>query len=458
MFKKILIANRGEIAIRIIRACREIGIETVAVHSDVDRESLHVKLADQSVCIGPAPAAESYLNIPAIISAAEITGADAIHPGYGFLSENTHFADVCQSVGIKFIGPNPESIKMMGDKIEARKLVAKYGGIPLLPSSEGTVDPEDPHLLKLAKKIGYPIMVKARAGGGGKGMRVVYEEANLKNSIFAAQTEAKASFKESGVYLEKFLENPRHVEVQIAGDAFGNVVSFPERDCTIQRRHQKLVEESPSPLFNDKLRKKIGKAARRTARAAKYVTVGTVEFLFDGKKQFYFLEMNTRIQVEHPVTEIVTGIDLVKEQIRLAAGEKLGYSKDDVKLLGHSIECRINAEDPDRDFAPSPGKITSVVFPGGPGVRVDTHIYGGYTVPTHYDSLLGKVIVGSSRGREAAVLRMSRALREFEIEGIKTTIPFLRKVMVHPAFKKGEYSTNFIEKYFSNNGNGNSRK
>ncbi len=459
MFKKILIANRGEIAVRIIRACRELGIETVAVHSDVDRESLHVKLADHSVCIGPASASESYLNIPAIISAAEISGADAIHPGYGFLAENTHFADVCQSVGIRFIGPNAESIKMMGDKIEARKLVAKYGGIPMLPSSDGTVNPEDPTLLKVAKKIGYPIMVKARAGGGGKGMRVVYEEANLKNAIQAAQGEAKASFKEGGVYLEKYLENPRHVEVQVAGDVYGNVVSFPERDCSIQRRHQKLVEESPSPLFSDKLRKKIGKAARRAARAAKYVTVGTVEFLFDGKKEFYFLEMNTRIQVEHTVTEIVTGIDLVKEQIRLAAGEKLGYSKDDVKLFGHAIECRINAEDPERDFSPSPGQITHLVIPGGPGVRMDTHIYAGYKVPTHYDSLLGKVIVGSSRGREAAIVRMARALREFEIEGIKTTLPFLRKVMAHPAFKKGEFSTSFIEKYFSNNnGNGNGRK
>lgn len=457
MFKKILIANRGEIALRVIRACRELGIATVAVHSEADRESLHVKLADQSVCIGPASATESYLNIPAIISAAEITGADAIHPGYGFLSENAHFAEVCGSCGIKFIGPSPASIKSMGDKVDAKRLMASYG-VPLLPGTDGPVDPEDPKLFAIAKKIGYPIIVKARAGGGGKGMRVVYEEANLKPSIVAAQTEAKASFKEAGVYLEKYLETPRHIEVQIAGDIFGNVVSYPERDCTIQRRHQKLVEESPSPAITDRIRKKLGKAARRAARAAKYVTVGTVEFLFDGKSEFYFLEVNARIQVEHPVTELVTGIDLVKEQIRLAAGEKLGYDKDDVKILKHAIEVRVNAEDPSRDFAPSPGKITQLILPGGPGVRVDTHVYSGYTVPTHYDSLLGKLIVGSTKGRAAAIARMSRALKEFKIEGIKTTIPFHQKVMEHPAFNKGEFSTKFIEEYFSSNGtNGKSK-
>lgn len=453
MFKKILIANRGEIAVRVIRACRELGILTVAVHSDVDRESLHVKLADESVCIGPAPTAESYLNIPAIISAAEITGADAIHPGYGFLSENAHFAEVCESCKIKFIGPSAASIKSMGDKLEARALVKSYG-VPVLPGSDGPVDPEDPKLFKLAASIGYPIMVKARAGGGGKGMRIVQEESQLKDAIYAAQSEAKKSFKEAGVYLEKFLQSPRHIEVQVAGDVFGNVVSYPERDCTIQRRHQKLVEESPSPVVTESIRKKLGKAARRATRAAKYVTVGTIEFLFDGKKEFYFLEMNTRIQVEHPITEIVTGIDLIKEQIRLAAGEKLGYDKDDVKILGHAIECRINAEDPDYNFAPSPGKITGLILPGGPGVRVDTHVYAGYNVPTHYDSLLGKLIVGSSRGRAAAISRMERALREFYVEGIKTTVPFHKKVMAHPAFRSGEFATNFIEKFMSNtNGN-----
>ncbi len=456
MFKKVLIANRGEIALRVIRACRELGIKTVSVHSDIDRESLHVKLSDESVCIGPAPATESYLNIPAIIAAAEITGADAIHPGYGFLSENTHFAEVCESCHIKFIGPSPASIKAMGDKVEARRLVQKYG-VPLLPGTDGPVDPDDPKLLKIAKKIGYPIIVKARAGGGGRGMRIVRDEGTLRDAILAAQTEAKAAFKEAGVYLEKYLENPRHIEVQVAGDVFGDVVSYPERDCTIQRRHQKLVEESPSPLISDSIRKKLGKAARRATRAAKYVTVGTIEFLYDADdKNFYFLEMNTRIQVEHPVTEIVTGIDLIKEQIRLAAGEKLGYDKDDVKIFGHAIECRINAEDSERNFAPSPGKITSMIVPGGPGVRVDTHVYAGYTVPTHYDSLLGKLIVGSTRGREAAIVRMSRALQEFKIEGIKTTIPFHQLVMAHPAFQKGEFSTSFIEKMFAQNGtNGN---
>jgi len=451
MFKKVLIANRGEIAVRVIRACRELDIKTVAVHSDVDRESLHVKLADESVCIGPAPATDSYLNIPALISAAEITGADAIHPGYGFLSENAHFAEVCESCGIKFIGPTAHTIKNMGDKVLARQLVEKYS-VPVLPGSDGPVSADDPDLFKVAKKIGYPIMVKARAGGGGRGMRIVFEEAQLREAIIAAGAEAKSSFKEAGVFLEKFLESPRHIEVQIAGDVFGDVVSYPERDCTIQRRHQKLVEESPSPMVTDRLRKKMGKAARRAARAAKYVTVGTVEFLFDGKDNFYFLEMNTRIQVEHPVTEIVTGIDLIKEQIRLAAGEKLGYDKDDVKIMGHAIECRINAEDPDMNFAPSPGVITGLVLPGGPGVRIDTHIYAGYRVPTHYDSLLGKLIVGSARGRAAAVSRMDRALREFHVEGIKTTIPFHQKVMAHPAFKKGQFATDFIEKYLNVNG------
>ncbi|MFN0117884.1 MAG: acetyl-CoA carboxylase biotin carboxylase subunit [Elusimicrobiota bacterium] len=449
MFKKILIANRGEIAVRVIRACRELGIKTVAVHSEVDRDSLHVKLADESVCIGPAAAGESYLNIPAIISAAEITGADAIHPGYGFLSENAHFAEVCESCGIKFVGPSAESIKKMGDKIEAKLLMASHG-VPLLPSSDGAVNPEDPKLLKIAKDIGYPIIVKARAGGGGKGMRIVTQESQLKDAIIAAQSEAKNSFKEAGVYLEKYLEAPRHIEVQVAGDIFGNVVSYPERDCTIQRRHQKLVEESPSPAISERMRKKLGKAARRATRATKYVTVGTIEFLYDAKEDdFYFLEMNTRIQVEHPVTEIVTGIDLVKEQIRLAAGEKLGYDKDDVKILGHAIEVRVNAEDPDFNFSPSPGEITGLILPGGPGVRVDTHIYSGYTVPTNYDSLLGKLIVGSTRGRDAAIIRMERALREFIVEGIKTTIPFHKKVMTNPVFKKGDFATNFIEKHMS---------
>lgn len=447
MFKKILIANRGEIAVRVIRACRELGIATVAIHSDVDRESLHVKLADQSVCIGPAPAAESYLNVPAIMAAAEITGADGIHPGYGFLSENAHFAEVCETSGVKFIGPSSASIRSMGDKVEAKRLVAEYG-VPLLPGSDGPVDPDDPKLASIAKKIGFPIIVKARAGGGGKGMRIVREMSQLADAIRAAQAEAKVSFKEAGVFLERYLESPRHIEVQIAADAHGNVVSYPERDCTIQRRHQKLVEESPSPAITESIRKKLLKAARRAARSCKYVTVGTIEFLYDGKKDFYFLEMNTRIQVEHPVTELVTGIDLVKEQIRLAAGEKLGYDSDDVKILCHAIECRINAEDPSRNFAPSPGKITGLVLPGGPGVRVDTHIYANYTVPTNYDSLLGKLIVAAEDGRMAAITRMDRALQEFRVEGVKTTVPFHINVMRNQVFQKGFFGTNFIEKDF----------
>jgi acetyl-CoA carboxylase biotin carboxylase subunit len=449
MFKKVLIANRGEIAVRIIRACREMGIKTVAVHSDVDRESLHVKLADESVCIGPAPATNSYLNIPAIISAAEITHADAIHPGYGFLSENAHFAEVCESCHIKFIGPSRECIEKMGDKVEAKRIMKDYG-VPVVPGTDESVDPEDPTLGKIAKKIGYPVIVKAKAGGGGRGMRIVETEAGLKPAIVAAQTEAKAAFGDGGVYIEKYLKSPRHVEVQIAGDSKGHVVSYPERDCSIQRRHQKLVEESPSPCVDDKIRKKIGKAARRAARAVHYVTVGTVEFLLDEDGEFYFIEMNTRIQVEHPVTELVTGIDLVKEQIRLAAGEELGYDKNDVQILGHAIECRVNAEDPAKGFSPSPGKIELLVLPGGPGVRVDTHAYAGYTVPSFYDSLVAKVIVSSAHGRADAINKMERALSEFLIEGIKTTLPFHRKVMASEAFRKGDVCTNFIEKVMTN--------
>ncbi len=449
MFKKILIANRGEIAVRLIRACREMGIKTVTVHSDVDKGSLHTKLADESICIGPGPATESYLNIPAIISAAEITHADAVHPGYGFLAENPHFADVCHSCGITFIGPTRKCIEMMGDKVEAKRLMREYG-VPIIPGTDGTVDLSDPDLPKTARKIGYPLIVKAKAGGGGRGMRIVDNETALKPAIQAAQAEAKAAFGDGGVYLEKYLKSPRHVEVQIAGDAKGHVVSFPERDCSVQRRHQKLIEESPSPCVDEKTRKKIGKAARRAARACRYLTVGTVEFLLDEDGEFYFIEMNTRIQVEHPVTELVTGIDLVKEQIRLAAGEELGYDKSDVQIQCHAIECRINAEDPDRDFAPSPGKISFLVLPGGPGVRVDTHIYAGYTVPSFYDSLIAKIIVGAPAGRAAAISRMERALSECAIEGIKTTLPFHRKILSSEIFKKGEVSTDFVEKIMTN--------
>jgi acetyl-CoA carboxylase biotin carboxylase subunit len=453
MFKKVLIANRGEIAVRVIRACRELGIQTVAVHSDVDRNSLHVRYADESVCIGPGPASESYLNIPAIISAAEITGADAIHPGYGFLSENTHFAEVCESCHITFIGPSKEAIRKMGDKAEARRIMKDYG-VPVVPGSDGVVNAEDPHLMKIAKKIGFPMIVKAKAGGGGKGMRVVTDPAFLKDAIVAAQTEAKAAFGNGDVYMERYLTAPRHIEVQILSDMHGNVVSMPERDCSVQRRHQKLIEESPSPSISDSLRAKMGKAARKAARAVKYNTVGTVEFLYDEKsKEFFFIEMNTRIQVEHPVTEMVTGVDLIKDQISAAAGEKLTYDTEDVEIRGHAIECRINAEDPEKNFMPSPGKITNLILPGGPGVRVDTHIYPGYVIPTFYDSLLAKLIVltrfSVGGGREQSIRRMRRALDEFVVEGVKTTIPFHREVFVNEAFLRGDVRTDFIEKHLA---------
>ncbi|HAM38805.1 MAG TPA: acetyl-CoA carboxylase biotin carboxylase subunit [Elusimicrobia bacterium] len=443
MFNKILIANRGEIAVRVIRACREMGIRTVAVHSDIDRECLHVKLADESVCIGPSQPRESYLNIANIISAAEITGADAIHPGYGFLSENTYFADVCESCNIKFIGPSKSTIQLMGDKSEAKKTMKK-AGVPTIPGTEGCITADHPKLFKIAKNIGYPIIVKACAGGGGKGMRIVTSEDTLKNAILTAEAEAKAAFNNGDVYLEKYIEEPKHIEFQILGDKKGDVVSFPERDCSIQRRHQKLIEESPS-LISEKLSKKMGHAARLAAKAVKYVTAGTIEFLVDKKGNFYFMEMNTRIQVEHPVTEMVSGIDLLKEQIRLAAGEQLGYSYDDIEIKGHVIECRINAEDSENNFIPSPGKINSLILPGGMGVRIDSHIYSGYTIPSTYDSLIAKLLVIDST-RQKAIARMQRALSEFEISGIKTTIPFHKITMANDFFKKGEIYTNFIQK------------
>jgi len=447
MFKKILIANRGEIAVRIIRACREMGIKTVAVHSEADRQSRHVQLADESVCIGPAPATESYLNIPNIISAAEISGADAIHPGYGFLAENTYFADVCESCHIHFIGPSKFAIEQMGDKAKARETMKK-AGVPIVPGSDGVINVEDPHLNRLAKKIGYPVIVKAVAGGGGKGMRVVSNEEGLIPAIQMAQAEAKAAFGNGDVYIEKYLEQPRHIEIQIVADSKGRVIYLPERDCSVQRRHQKLIEESPSPAVDSSLRRKMGKAARRAAQAVDYVTVGTVEFLLDKRGDFYFLEMNTRIQVEHTVTEMVTGLDLVKEQIRLAAGERITYDRDDYPLLGHAIEVRINAEDPEHDFRPSPGTLKLVILPGPPGVRVDTHIYSGYTIPTYYDSLLAKLVVLGGN-RDEAIRRMQRALGEFTIEGVKTTLPLYSKIMQHEVFKRGEATTDFIAKYMS---------
>ncbi len=443
MFKKILIANRGEIALRIIRACKEMGIETVVVHSDIDKDSLCVRYADESVCIGPGPSADSYLNIPNIISAAEITGASAIHPGYGFLAENAYFAEVCESCGIKFIGPSKDAILQMGDKSHARSKMKK-SHISIIPGSEGTIDGiED--AVKIAKKMKYPLVVKASAGGGGKGMRVVQNEDALENAINMAKAEAKAAFGNSDVYLEKYMEEPRHIEFQILADKYGNVVYLPERDCSIQRRHQKLIEESPSPVVSEKLRRKMGKAAIKVAKAVHYDTIGTVEFLLDKNHDYYFMEMNTRIQVEHPVTELITGIDIVKEQIRLAAGEKLHIDQDDVKVYGHALECRINAEDSTKDFMPSTGKISSFVLPGGPGVRVDTHMYCGASIPPYYDSMIAKLLVHSD-SRKEAIKTMRRALGEFIVDGIKTTIPFHQKILDNAFFKKGEVYTNFVQR------------
>jgi acetyl-CoA carboxylase biotin carboxylase subunit len=445
LFKKILIANRAEIACRIIRACRELGINTVAIHSEADRESMHVKLADQSICVGEASASDSYLNIPSIIAAAEISGADAIHPGYGFLSENTYFAEVCEACSLKFIGPSKESIEKMGDKIAAIELMKK-SSVPVVPGSDGPISATDPKIFAMAKKIGYPLIVKATAGGGGKGMRIAPSEETLQNAIVMAQTEAKAAFGNPDVYMEKYIEEPHHIEFQILGDKYGKTAYLPERDCSIQRRHQKLVEESPSPLISESLRKKMGKAARNAAAAVKYVTVGTVEFLVDKKGHFYFMEMNARIQVEHPITEMVTGIDLVREQIKLAAGERLSVISEKVKMLGHAIECRINAEDPDKDFIPSPGKIGKLYLPGGPGIRIDTHVYSGYTIPPFYDSLIAKVI-SFGADRNESIARMQRALREVEIENVKNTSSLHVKIMDSEQFRKGSVSTDFLSKY-----------
>ncbi len=445
MFKKVLVANRGEIAIRIIRALKEMGIRSVAIHSEVDRSSLHVQLADEKICVGPGPSIDSYLNIPNIISAALITKADAIHPGYGFLAENIYFAEVCESSGITFIGPSPDTIKKMGDKIAARQMMKKVG-VPVVPGSDGPISSDDPNLFKTASKIGYPLIIKASAGGGGKGMRIVRSQDELKNAIELARAEARKAFGQDAVYFEKYIEEPRHIEFQILGDKKGNVVSCPERDCSIQRRHQKLIEESPSPAVDKKLRKKMGHAARLAAKSVKYRTVGTVEFLLDKKGDFYFMEMNTRIQVEHPVTEMITGLDLIKEQIRLAAGETLDYDSDDIKIDGHAIECRINAEDPDNDFIPSPGKVELFIPPGGPGVRVETHLYSGYVIPTFYDSMLAKIIVHSD-DRKSAIARMKRALDEMRIDGIKTTAPLHKRIMDNEDFVKGEIYTNFLEKH-----------
>ena len=441
MFNKILIANRGEIAVRVIRACREMGVRTVAVYSEADRESRHVALSDEAVCIGAPAGRESYLNQERVLSAAKITGAEAIHPGYGFLSENASFAKACADWGVVFIGPTPQAISALGHKMAAKDL-ANRCGVPLVPGTKGLVND---NFMKEADAVGFPVMVKAAAGGGGKGLRLVRERAALAQELERASSEAKAAFGDGAVYIEKFIEHPRHVEIQIAADTRGNVVAMVERDCTVQRRHQKLIEESPSPVVTAKLRREMQQAAIRLAKESRYSNVGTVEFLLDTDGRFYFIEVNTRLQVEHPVTETVTGLDLVVEQIRLDAGERLSFNQDRAsEIRCHSIEHRINAEDPDRNFAPCPGLVESLLLPGGPGVRLETHLYAGYTVPSYYDSLLAKLIVGAP-DRTSAIERAKRALSEFHIGGLSTTIPFHRKVLAHPRFASGDFDTHFTD-------------
>jgi acetyl-CoA carboxylase biotin carboxylase subunit len=441
-FKKILIANRGEIALRVIRTCREMGIKTVAVYSTADKDSLHVKFADEAVCIGKPASKDSYLNIPHLMAAAEITNADAVHPGYGFLAENARFSEICAESGIKFIGPTPDQIRAMGDKITAKETMIK-AGVPVVPGSGGLLESVD-QAKGLAKEIGYPVMLKATAGGGGKGMRVVWEESELERAYDAAKAEAGASFKNDGIYMEKFVEEPRHIEIQIAGDRYGKVCHLSERDCSIQRRHQKLVEESPSPFMTDELRERMGDAAVKAASAIGYESVGTIEFLVDKHRNFYFMEMNTRIQVEHCVTEEVVNYDLIKEQIKIAAGEAISGRNYYPEM--HAIECRINAEDPYQDFRPSPGRITVLHQPGGHGIRIDSHVYAGYTIPPYYDSMIAKIIA-VARTREEAINTMSRALSEYVIEGVKTTIPFHQQLMRNEDFRKGNFTTKFMESF-----------
>ena len=444
MFKKILIANRGEIALRVMRTCHELEIKTVAIYSTADELSLHVKFADEAVCIGPPASNESYLNIPRIIAAGEITNADAIHPGYGFLSESAEFSRICAENGFQFIGPNSNMIRSMGDKATAKETM-ESAGVPIVPGGEGVLSDAE-EAKKIANEMGYPIMLKATAGGGGRGMRLVKKENELINLYEIAYQEALNGFGNGDLYIEKFIEHPRHIEIQILGDAIGNVIQFGERDCSIQRRHQKLIEESPSPAVDDKIREEMGKAAIAGAKAIDYVGVGTIEFLLDKDKNFYFMEMNTRIQVEHPVTEMVTGVDLIKQQIRVHAGKKCPNYSSNYKLRGHSIECRINAEDPSKNFMPSPSKITNFHLPGGKGVRVDSHAYTGYVIPTHYDSMIGKLIV-HAKNRKRAINRMQRALEETIIEGPKTTIPYHQKIMQNDDFISGKFDTGFLENF-----------
>ena len=446
MFRRILIANRGEIAQRIIRACRELGVESVAVYSEADADAIYLRQADETICIGPAAGAQSYLNIPAIISAAEVADVEAIHPGYGFLAENAHFAEVCESCKIKFIGPPPDVISSVGHKANARAMAIR-AKVPVVPGSDGEV-PDERTALAVAAEIGYPVMIKAASGGGGRGMRIARNEPSLITGFHSARSEAKVAFDDETVYIEKFVENPRHIEVQIMGDESGNMVHLGERDCTIQRRHQKLIEESPSPSLTNKQRKQIGDAALRMAKESGYHNAGTVEFLLDKDGRFYFIEVNARIQVEHTVTEMMTGVDLIQEMILVASGEKLSFTQKDIVPRGHTIECRINAEDPAKDFQPSPGLIEAFIPPGGPGVRVDSHCYSGYRIPPTYDSMIGKLLVHRAT-REKAIATMLRALDEFVIEGPKTTIPIHQAVLRHSDFLAGEHDTGFMERYFS---------
>jgi acetyl-CoA carboxylase, biotin carboxylase subunit len=446
MFHRILIANRGEIALRILRACKDLGIKTVAVSSEADRNSLHLRYADQTICIGKAPSTESYLNIPALIAAAEIADVEAIHPGYGFLSENEHFAEVCQSCNIKFIGPSPSAIAQCGDKVAA-KVLAKQAGVPTVPGSDGPIETED-EALQIARRIGFPVLIKAAAGGGDRGMRVAHNEPSLVTGYHAARTEAEKAFKDSTVYLEKYIEKPRHVEIQIIGDQHGNVVHLGERDCSLQRRHQKLLEESPCPVLDEDLRRRMGEAAVRLAKAANYYSAGTVEFLLDKDKNFYFIEINSRIQVEHPVTEMVTGTDLIREMILVANGEPLSFQQQDVRMRGHAIEFRINAEDPEQNFKPCPGLIKTFVAPGGPGVRWDSHVYQGYTIPPHYDSMVGKLIIWRPT-RKMAIETARRALQELTMEGVTTTAGLFPRILDHSDFCAGDIDTGFIDRYFT---------